>query len=251
MTSIEPALFIGIDTLANHRPFSYVALGVDSRPVAMGQGRQAEMLAYLSGQRAAWVALNGPLRPPAGAMARAEVRESLSPPPKPGQWLDARQCDYELEARGLRGLRVAANPADCPPWMRRGFGIVALLERLGFQPFPGERPLQYLEVQAEASYRALIGLAPYEASTLEGRMQRQFVLRQQPLNVPDPMDFLEEITPYKLMHGLLPVEQIYSPYILNAWIAAYSAWLACHQPQRVACLGAPEEGMLVLPLPAE
>lgn len=251
MTSIEPALFIGIDALANHRPFSYVALGIDSRPVAMGQGRQAEMLAFLSGQRAAWVGLNGPLRPAAGVMARADVRQNLTPLPEAGQWLDARQCDYELATRGLRSHRVATNAADCPPWMRRGFGIVALLDRLGFQPFPGEGALQYLEVHADAGYSTLMERQPYDAATLEGRMQRQFVLRQQGLNVPDPMDFLEEITPYKLMHGLLPMEQIYSPYILNAWIAAYAAWLAYHTPRRVACLGAPEEGTLVLPLRAE
>lgn len=251
MAAPDPSLYIGIDTLANHRPFSYVVLADDCRPVAMGQGRQAEVMAYLAGQHAARVGLNGPLRPRAGVMQREEARQKLSPPPAPGEWIDARQCEYELFARGLRSPRAAANPADCPPWMRRGFGIVAFLERIGFEPFPHESALQYVEVQAEVGYASLMDRNPYDAGTLEGRMQRQMLLRQQGLPVPDPMDFLEEITPYKLMNGLLPMDQIYSAYALNAWMAAYAVWLAHHKPQRVACLGAPEEATLLLPLREE
>ena len=251
MAAANPALYIGIDCQANHRPFSYVALGSDCRPVAMGQGRQAEVMAYLAGQHAAWVGLTAPLRPPAGVMRREETRQNLVPTPAPGQWMDARQCEYELFTRGLRYPRTAANPADCPPWMRRGFGLIAFLERLGYQPFPAEQPLQYAEVQADAAFGSLLGRAPYEAGTLEGRMQRQLVLRQQGTSVPDPMNFIEEITPYKLVNGLLPLEQIHSPYTLNAWMAALTLWLAYHKPQRVACLGAVEEGMLLLPLREE
>jgi len=251
MAAPDPSLYIGIDTLANHRPFSYVVLADDCRPVAMGQGRQSEVMAYLAGQHAARVGLNGPLRPRAGVMQREEARQKLSPPPAPGEWIDARQCEYELFAHGLRSLRAAANSADCPPWMRRGFGIVAFLERIGFEPFPQESALQYVEVQAEAGYASLMDRNPYDAGTLEGRMQRQMLLRQQGLPVPDPMDFLEEITPYKLMNGLLPMDQIYSAYALNAWMAAYAVWLAHHKPQRVACLGAPEEATLLLPLREE
>ncbi len=248
MASQDPSLYIGIDMLANHRPFSYVALGADGRPVAMGQGRQGEVMAYLAGQRAARVGINGPLHPRGDTMTRDDVRRELVPAPAVGEWVDVRQCEYELSMRGLRATRTEANPADCPPWMRRGFGIVAFLDRLGYEPYPAEGSLQYAEVQADASFGSLLGRAPYEASTLEGRMQRQFILRQQGMPIHDPMDFLEEITPYKLLNGLLPMEQICTQYALNAWVAAYTVWLAHYKPRRVACLGAPEEGLLLLPL---
>jgi hypothetical protein len=65
------------------------------------------------------------------------------------------------------------------------------------------------------------------------------------------MNFIEEITPYKLVNGLLPLEQIHPAYTLNAWMAALTLWLAHHKPLRVACLGATEEGTLLLPLREE
>ena len=64
------------------------------------------------------------------------------------------------------------------------------------------------------------------------------------------MDFLEEVTPHKLLHSMLPLQQISRPSELNAWMAALVAWLAFHQLNRVICLGDPAEGQIILPVPA-
>jgi hypothetical protein len=57
----------------------------------------------------------------------------------------------------------------------------------------------------------------------------------------------EEITRHRLMHGILPLDTIYSPGELDALVAAYTAWLAGTHPEQITSLGAPEEGQIVLP----
>ena len=90
-------------------------------------------------------------------------------------------------------------------------------------------------------------MVPFPGSTLEGRLQRQIVLRDQRLPVADAMIFFEEITRYKLLHSILPTEDLHSLSELNALMAAQVAWLAVHAPQRLSPYGDPEEGVIYLP----
>lgn len=80
--------------------------------------------------------------------------------------------------------------------------------------------------------------------TLEGRIQRGLILYEEGLRVKDAMDFFEEITRYKLMQGVLPLEYIYSPGQLDALMMAYVSWLAGHPSERVTL-----KGDLLLPSP--
>ncbi|CAG0957786.1 hypothetical protein ANAEL_00441 [Anaerolineales bacterium] len=78
-------------------------------------------------------------------------------------------------------------------------------------------------------------------------MQRQTLLYEHGLNIKDPMDFFEEITRYKLLKGILPMELLYLPEQLDALVAAYVAWLAVYKQEGVFLLGDAREGKLVLP----
>ena len=87
----------------------------------------------------------------------------------------------------------------------------------------------------------MLGLPPFAYGTLEGRIQRQLVLSNQELDVPDAMEFFEEITRYKLLHGVLPADNILPQPELDAWMAAYVAWLACHEADKLHVHGSPQE----------
>ena len=67
------------------------------------------------------------------------------------------------------------------------------------------------------------------------------------MNVPDPMRFFEEITRHKLLKGILPNEDLYTPGELDALVSAYTAWLIANHPEQVTLLGDPVEGQIVLP----
>jgi hypothetical protein len=248
MTPPNHKVIIGIDILANHKPFSYVALDEDCRVVAIGQGKQEEILSYLAGQQSAHAAINAPSCPNMGLVGSEEVNRSLFPDLPPAHWTNLRRAEYEMIQMGIRVPHTAANPSDCSPWMRRGFGFYNLVMKLGYHLYPRSGDLTLLEVQVEACFWSLLGHAPYEAASLEGRLQRQMVLHQQKLPITDPMDFFEEVTRYKLLQGLLPLQIVLSPYELNAWMAAYTAWLSIYQPARVSYLGVPEEGVVALPI---
>ncbi len=272
--------YIGIDPTAGQRPFAYVAVDQDLRLLALGLGSMDEVLAFVAGQRHAYVAVAAPLRPNLGAINRPEVRERLNPPPRPGRWTNFRVAEYLLRQHGISCPKTAARQEDCPGWMRMGFAVYARLESLGYcaypaqiaqtQPAPAESasaqaqppqtqlelglkvsqaaPLQWLEVYPHACFCALLGLTPFPKYTLEGRIQRQLALHEQDMHIPDPMRLFEEITRHRLLQGLLPLQDLYTPGELDALVAAFTAWKAANQPGEVTLLGDPQEGQVVLPV---
>ncbi len=96
---------------------------------------------------------------------------------------------------------------------------------------------QWLETNAQDCFRALIGQNPLHRRTLEGRLQRSAILYEQGLQIRDPVEIFEEITRYKLMQGILPLEDIYSSKELDALVAAYVAWMAVNSPGQINVTG--------------
>jgi hypothetical protein len=241
--------YIGIDPTAGHKPFVYVALDQDLRLLALGKGSIDEVSAFVGGQRQAYAAVNGPPRPNQKVMERAEVREKLVPPPRPGRWTNFRLAEYQLRLHNISCPKTPAVLAECPNWMQMGFAFYHRLESMGYKGYPGsEAALQWLEIYPHASYCTLLGLTPFPKYTLEGRLQRQLVLFDRKLHVPDPMNFFEEITRHRLVQGILPTKDLYSSEELDAMVAAYTAWLAANQPDQVTLIGDPQEGQIVLPV---
>jgi predicted RNase H-like nuclease len=131
--------------------------------------------------------------------------------------------------------------------MRLGFTLYRRLEGLGYCPYPQDNGRQCLEVYPHASFTVLLGHPPFPKHSLEGRLQRQLILYESDLNLPNPMLFFEEITRHRLLQGVLPVERLYLPEQLDALVAAYTSWLASTHADRVTLLGHEEEGFVVLP----
>jgi hypothetical protein len=241
--------FIGIDPTAGQRPFSYAALDRDLSLLALGQGDIDEVLAFVAGQYAALVAVSAPRRPNQGVMERPAVRENLSPPPRPGRWTDFRLAEYQLWQHNLRIPRTPAEEKECPTWMQMGFALFRRLDSLKYRPYPQEDAgRQCLEVYPHACFAVLLERSPLAKNTLEGRLQRQLILFENKLDIPDPTRIFEEFTRYRLLQGILPLDDLYPAEELDALVAAYTAWVAATQPEQVTLLGDPEEGQIVLPV---
>ncbi len=240
--------FIGIDPTAGKRPMAYAALDRDLCTLALGEGDLDAVTAYVGGQQAAFVAVNAPRQPNQGLMKRTEVREKLRPVPNPGRWEGYRVAEYLLSQRKIRIPRTKARVENCPSWMQRGFEIYKRLADLGYQPYPtSDTPYQVMEVYPHAAYTVLLNGNPFPKSGLEGRLQRQLVLHNQGLQIPDPMRVFEEITRYRILQGILPLDDLYSPRELDALVAAFTAWVAATSPDGITALGESEEGQIILP----
>jgi hypothetical protein len=243
------ATFIGIDPTAGERPFVYAAIDHELGLLALGEGNIDDVLAFCAGQRQALAAVCAPRRPNQGVMQRDALRESLNPAPSPGRWTNFRQAEYQLRQHNIHIPQTPAREEDCPRWMCMGFALFERLSELGYQEYPQDgADRQSLEVYPHACYAALLGVLPFKKHTLEGRLQRQLTLYEQRLGVPDPMRIFEEFTRFRLMKGILSLDNLYSVGELDALVAAYTAWMAAIHPESVLLLGDTEEGQLVLPV---
>jgi hypothetical protein len=240
--------FLGIDPTAGQRPIAYAALDNDLNLLALGHGNLDDILAFLAGQQMAMVGVCAPKQLNQGLMANPEIRKNLSPAPHPGRWENFRLADYLIRQHNIIIPQTPKLEEDCPNWMRMGFILYRRMERIGYQSFPRENAVhQYMEVYPHACYTVLLGVTPFSKHSLEGRLQRQLALLEQGVRVADPMLFFEEITKYKLLKGILPLEGLCNPGELDALAAAYTAWFAATHPNRVSILGDADEGQVVLP----
>ena len=240
--------YLGIDPTAGDRPFTYVALDQECNLLAIGQGDMEEVLAFVAGQRSAIVAVCAPRTPNRGFMDRAEVRDRLSPPPRPGRWRNFRVVEYQLRQHNIFIPQTSAEASDCPRWMQQGFNLYQRLKILNYLPYPQKDAAhQFLEVYPHASFSVMLEHLPLRKHTLEGRIQRQLILYKYDLNIPDAMNLFEEITRHRLLRGILPLENLYQVEELDAMVAAYTAWLSGMQPEQLTFLGDSLEGQIALP----
>jgi hypothetical protein len=247
--AFNPLAYVGINISSGHRSYTMAALDVDLHLQAISQGEEMEVLGYCAGLSSVLVTVNAPPHPNSGLMNDPEFCKSLTPPPHAGRRINMRVAEYEARLHGLSVPRAPATIEDSPVWMRKGYDLYDSLGNLEYQPFPSDASTrQWIESQAETFFYALMGVIPFEANSLEGRIQRQLVLYDRQLPVSDPMDFFEEVTRYRLLHSILPVEKIFSFQELNALAMAYAGWLAINKPQQIIRLGAPEEGQFAVPV---
>jgi hypothetical protein len=241
--------YLGIDPTAGHKPFAYAALDNQLHLTAVGQASLDEVLAFLAGQSQAIAAVCAPRRPSQSLMSRPQVRDRLSPPPRPGRYMDFRVAEYILRQHGISCYKTPADEKACPNWMKMGFQLYQRLVRMGYHPFPARgHALQWMEIYPHASYCTLLRRVPLPKQTLEGRIQRQLVLHQQNMGVPDPMDLIREITAQRMLEGAWPLDKLYSQGELDALVAAFTAWQAANHPERITALGDDAEGLVILPV---
>lgn len=247
--AIEFGSYVGVEANRDRLyPFTYAAIDNELIIRAFGRGNLKDAFAFLAGQESALAAINSPMTTNKGVIKREEIRKKLSSKSSLGRWANLRLVEFELLERGVHVPRTPDTLKNSPRWMKLGFRLFEEIGKLGYQPYPDlVAHKQYFECQGEAAFWNLLGHAPLKEHTLEGRIQRQLVLQLCGLPVPDAMQFFEEITRHRLLESALPLDNIYSNEELNAVAAAFTAWLAVHQPDKVIKVGHEEESFLFLP----
>ena len=111
------------------------------------------------------------------------------------------------------------------------------LEHAGFMFMAEDGPHRWIETDSQKCFQALCEKDLLPRRTLEGRIQRDLILYHEGVQIDDPMNFFEEITRHKLMHGILPLENLHSSKELDALVAAYVAWRAVQRASLVNITG--------------
>lgn len=242
------SVYVGIDPTSGRKAFTYAALDRDLNLVTLADGEMEDLTAFLGAQRSAVVAVNAPSRVNRGLVRKKLEKESLTPGLHPVRGADLRLAEYELRERGISITGTPSRPESCPPWMQVGFQLYAKLSRLGFKPLSAEpEDYQWVETHPHACFCVLLEQNPLPKPTLEGRLQRHLILHERGLHIKDPMVFFEEITRFKLLKGILPTDPVYPAEMLDVLAAAYTAWMAVHQPDQTSWIGDRQEGQIILP----
>lgn len=241
--------FIGVEVCASRtHPFTYAVIDSDLIIRSIGSGSIKDAFAFLAGQENALAAINSPMTTSQGILKREKIRKRLSPSSGLSHWANLRLVEYELLQRGVQVPRTTSSKKRSPRWMRLGFQLFEEINKLGYEKYPHlVAPKQFLECQGEAVFWNLLGHSPLQKDTLVGCLQRQIVLGMCGLPVPNAMLFFEEITRHRLLNNILPMEHLYSASELNTLAAAYTAWIAAKQPEKLISIGHEEEGIIYLP----
>jgi hypothetical protein len=239
--------FVGIDPTAGRHPYTFAALNQERQLIALAAGDIDAVLAFLIDYQAITVAVNAPPRTNMGLVRRNLEKQNLAPGQLRGS--DMRQAESDLREHGILVSPTPSRTEACPGWMQMGFDLYGSLEQVGFSQYPAEtKPLEWLETHPQAAFCALLGKFPLPKPSLEGRLQRQIALYERGLGIKDPMDFFEEITRHKLLHGMLPMEFVYAAEELDALVAAYMAFCVINCPQETMLVGDKAEGQIALPV---
>lgn len=241
-------IFIGVDPTAGRKPFVFIALDENLSIVQKGSGDMFETLSFIANQQHCTVAVCSPYQPNQRVMEKEEIRRMVSPPLKPGRWVNYRLCEVILRRHRIKIIPTPSREQECPRWMQKGFLFYRQLIKMGFQRYPIENTSnQFIETYPHAAFTILLGRHPLPKHTLEGRLQRQLILYEKNLHLPDPMRFFEEVTRYKVLQGNFPTHLVLLPSELDAAVAAYCAWLAKHDPTSISLIGDPDEGQILIP----
>ncbi len=222
--------YIGIAYCGGQKPLAIACLDGRQKVQALSIGRLKDIYAFCAGQAEALVVCGLPLsRPTSG---------------------DQRPVELELNQRGLPTYHTSAEAQSYHPASRLGAELAELFSTLGYsQNLESDTSCLFMESHPAAAFQHLLGLRPFDSHTLEGRLQRQLLLFERELPIPDPMDFFEEVTRHKLLHGILPTRDLYAPPELDALVLAHTAWLAANQPEDILTLGDISSAQILLPQP--
>lgn len=246
--SLKDTIYFGIDPTSGNKNFSYAVLDGHLNLVALAEADMKEMGALLKGQNSAFVAINSPSGVNRG-LVKQKLAAEISRPGRSVRGADIRLAEYELRGHGIAVAGTPAREEYCPAWMQVGFGLYKELSQIGFKPYISNGAgCQFFETHPHACYCGLAESIPFSKPTLEGRLQRQLILNDKGLRINDGMVFFEEITRFKLMKGILPMNVLYTSEQLDVLVAAYTAWLSSNRPDDVTRVGDRDEGQIILPV---
>jgi hypothetical protein len=241
-TFMDTFTFVGIDP--NNRPPYYHLTAMDSQLNCLAEltGDWEEFTQFVTKSGKVIIAINAPL-----AINTGYLTQSNLPKRHPGRWPNCRRVEFELAQQGAPVYFTPNDPRKMPAAMSRGFTMSRRLIDLGYKLSADQTENSLIEVPADAAFWSIAQGEMLDQNHLLGRIQRQMILYELGFQVPDPMEFFEEITRFKIKMGNIPFDLVLTPQQLNARIVAYTAQQLWKDPERVAKLGYQQEGFLYLP----
>lgn len=239
-------VFAGIDFSTGRQRLTVALLSPRLEVRSTKEHTPEETLEELASLGAVTVAVGGPLR----LLQTEMAEEALIGESPEGRSKRTRAAEADLARRGIPVRRTPALESAAPAWMRSSLRMAKEFAARGFSEGKEgrESPRVMIETHPVACAAALLGRLPFRRETLEGRIQRQLALLREKVELPDPMDALEEITAHHILSGRLALEGIRRADELDALLAAYTAWRAYSSPDAVTWLGDDADGWICLPV---
>ncbi|MCD4753322.1 MAG: DUF429 domain-containing protein [Anaerolineaceae bacterium] len=235
--------FIGVHINRQAPHFTYIATDKDFSPLAIDNGDEENLLSYLSGQENSFLAINAPLHLNQGLLQLSSHKRHTR-----GRRPNIRKVEYELQQHNIEMYHTPDQISKCAPEVKFGVQLNGYLNDLGYKNFLSDQSSRmFFETPSNAAFWSLIEGQLIQEEGIIGRMQRQQILYDLGLPVPNPMAFFEEITRYKLRIGKIPLKQILPACELNAWICVYTAHKAWDDSDSLFSMGNAEEGIIYLP----
>ena len=241
------AAYIGIDPTAGLRAMTYAVLDERLRVVALGEGGLDEVLDVALSYPHAMCGVDAPLGRNRGLLTDLAYREHVGLDDG-DTYRTYRVCEYELRRRGIYVYNTPEEEDSLASWMVESRRLYAGLLAGGYAVWPTDGSRQMFETYPHGAFTALAGRRPYPKAGLEGRLQRQLILYQAGINVPDPIRTLEEWTRYRLLRGELNLDRVRTHDELDALVSAYTAYRLAEEPHNAVAAGDPSEGQIVLPV---
>lgn len=243
-------IYLGIDPTAGRRPLNYAILDSKLNIVAEGSGHPDDLLRTIEPYPDIMCAVDAPIMPNKGLLSDPAKRAEVGLSPNKITYSQYRVCEYELKRRGINLYSTPAEVETAPKWMQAGWALYERLREIGFETHTPESSAsrQFFEVHPHATFTVRLGHVPYRKDTLEGRLQRQLLLLEEGLNLPDAMEVLEEITRHHLLSGTLELRALRTHDELDALASALTAFYAHIRPAQVTFVGDPTDGQIVAPV---
>jgi len=242
-------VYIGIDPTAGGRLHTVAVLDFRLKLLRLEKVRFEGLVEIVEGYPSAVCGVDAPLAPGKGLMADPDYRKRLGLDPKTATYSNYRVCEYECRKRRINLYNTPRRAEDAPRWMQEGWRIYDALRTAEYVEYPHAGSRRLFETFPHGGFMTIIKRKPYSKSTVEGLLQRQMILFEEGVNVPDPMETLEEWTRHKVLVGELSREGLYDHDQLDALMAAYTASLVEQQPNEVCSVGDSAEGQIILPVP--
>lgn len=240
-------IYAGIDPTAGRRPFNYAMLDSRLRLVAEGAGKAEEVIDLIGKQDEVMCAVDAPRMPNIGRMGDADIRSRFELPVNTETWSQYRVCEYELRRRNIKLYNTPSEVEAAPTWMKAGWKLYDDLRQIGFESYPSSSKRQFFEVHPHAVFTVLLGRVPYLKDTLEGRLQRQLLLYDEGINIPDAMNWFEEVTRTHILRGEIRYNGVRTHDELDALASALTAFYAHTKPRQITMVGDAEDGQIVVP----
>ncbi|MGD8455974.1 MAG: DUF429 domain-containing protein [Anaerolineales bacterium] len=240
--------FMGIAPSIQGESLAFAVIDEHLHPLFVSIDNLERALASAAEQQPKTVGVGAPPNLNHRIVADPDKRADLGLPVKRGRPMDCRVAEYKILLQGVDIYRTPSQMAKAKDWMLTGFKIYTGLKELGFSPYEEKTEKnRWVETPPETCFWLWLQGNLMDADSLEGRIQRQLSLYALGMDIPDPMNFFEEITRYRLLKGILVEEGLYSSAELNAIASAYVAWAVVQRPNEVSFVGDEGEGQIVIP----